>query len=83
MLAYSEYTYQMGLIDLNAKNEMLKLETQGKKAIQDKHYIDAFYVSMTGIRFKCYEIPVHVATSELFFFKSPYWLFKNHSIFSK
>ncbi|XP_065204846.1 venom serine carboxypeptidase-like [Planococcus citri] len=48
MMAYSEYTYQLGLIDLKAKNEMLKLENQGKKAIQDKHYIDAFY-SWSGI----------------------------------
>lgn len=45
MLAYSEYAYQLGLIDLNAKLEMQELETQGRKAIQDKHFIDAFYVS--------------------------------------
>ena len=51
MLAYSEYTYQLGLIDLNAKKEMIKLENQGRKAIQDEHYVDAFYVSnLYGIR---------------------------------
>lgn len=45
MLAYSDYTYQLGLIDVNAKAEMQKLEMQGKNAIQEKHFIDAFYVS--------------------------------------
>lgn len=46
MLSYGEYMYQLGLIDLKAKAEIQKLEIQGKKAIREKHFIDAFYVSI-------------------------------------
>lgn len=53
MLAYSDYTYQLGLIDINAKAEMKKLEIEGKNAIQENHFIDAFYVSNLDTPVKC------------------------------
>lgn len=45
MLSYSEYTYQLGLVDSTARNEMRKFEIEGEKAIREGHFIDAFYVS--------------------------------------
>lgn len=45
MLCYGDFLYQIGLVDNNTKQEINKLESQGRKAIQDKHYVDAFYVS--------------------------------------
>ncbi len=45
MMYYSDFVYQLGLIDGLAKIEMQKLEMQGRKAIQEKHFVDAFYVS--------------------------------------
>lgn len=45
MLCYGDFLYQIGLVDNNTKQEINKLESQGRKAIHDKHYVDAFYVS--------------------------------------
>lgn len=46
MLCYGDFLYQTGLVDNNTKQEIIKLESQGRKAIHDKHYVDAFYVSV-------------------------------------
>ncbi|XP_050530388.1 venom serine carboxypeptidase-like [Daktulosphaira vitifoliae] len=43
LLCYSDFMYQVGLIDNNTRQDIIRLETQGKKAIQEKHYVDAFY----------------------------------------
>lgn len=46
LLCYGDFLYQIGLVDNNTKQEINKLESQGRKAIHDKHYVDAFYVSI-------------------------------------
>lgn len=46
LLCYGDFLYQIGLVDNNTKQEINKLETQGRKAIHDKHFVDAFYVSI-------------------------------------
>lgn len=46
MLFYGDFLYQIGLVDNNTKQEINKLESQGRKAIHDKHYVDAFYVGV-------------------------------------
>lgn len=48
MLCYGDFLYQIGLVDNSTKQEINKLESQGKKAIHDKHYVDAFYVSIVN-----------------------------------
>lgn len=48
MLAYSEYAYQLGLVDSHAREEMRKLEDEGRKAIREGHFVDAFYVSIVA-----------------------------------
>lgn len=45
LLCYGDFLYQIGLVDNNTKQEINKLEIQGRKAIHDKHFVDAFYVS--------------------------------------
>lgn len=49
MLCYGDFLYQTGLVDNNTKQEINKLESQGRKAIHDKHYVDAFYVNIYKI----------------------------------
>jgi len=46
LLCYGDFLYQIGLVDNNTKQEINKLEIQGRKAIHDKHFVDAFYVSI-------------------------------------
>jgi len=46
LLCYGDFLYQIGLVDNNTKQEINKLESQGRKAIHDKHFVDAFYVSI-------------------------------------
>ncbi|XP_026815675.1 venom serine carboxypeptidase-like [Rhopalosiphum maidis] len=43
LLCYGDFLYQIGLVDNNTKQEINKLESQGRKAIHDKHFVDAFY----------------------------------------
>jgi len=50
LLCYGDFLYQTGLVDNNTKQEIMKLETQGKKAIHSKNYVDAFYVSVIKMR---------------------------------
>lgn len=56
MLCYGDFLYQVGLIDNNTKQEINKLESQGKKAIHDKHYVDAFYVSIVFYNIKIFNV---------------------------
>jgi len=46
LLSYGDFLYQVGLVDNNTKQEMYKLESKGKKAIHNKQYVEAFYVSI-------------------------------------
>lgn len=41
-LKYGDYLYQLGLIDLNARNQFQKYEAEGVKYIQDKNWAQAF-----------------------------------------
>ncbi|XP_050439182.1 venom serine carboxypeptidase-like [Adelges cooleyi] len=43
MLCYGDFFYQVGLVDNITRHDIMKLESQGKKAIHEKHYVDAFY----------------------------------------
>ena len=44
ILDYSEFVYQLGLVDTNAYNEMKAIEAAGKTAILDGRLVDAFWV---------------------------------------
>lgn len=45
MLYYSKYLFQLGLIDINARTTMEKIEEYTKSLIESKQYILAFSVS--------------------------------------
>ena len=44
ILDYSDYLYQLGLVDTNAYNDMKDVEEAGKTAIREGRLVDAFLV---------------------------------------
>jgi hypothetical protein len=53
ILDYSEFVYQMGLVDTNTYNDMKVVEEAGKTAIQEGRLVDAFLVYTTFHNLSC------------------------------
>jgi len=53
ILNYSQFVYQLGLVDTNASNVMKGIEEEGKTAIQEGRLVDAFWVYTDIHNLKC------------------------------